>query len=225
VPRLAAVGIAAILAIAALDAGFRGPWLDEFWTLHLSDTSDGLLALIRDGWLRDAHPPLFSAWATLLSSLGISSISVGRLASNLLAAGLMLLAARRLAQRMPEQAGFNTLLMLLALSLPEAMEAFANYRSYFWQVAALTTLVMVARYVAATRTDLDLRKHADLAAIAALSTGGAIGLHYIGGLFGGLLAGPVALDGPDARICSTGQRVLRRERPAADAELGEGVRP
>lgn len=181
------------MAIAVLDAAGRGPWLDEFWTLELSDTTDGLVALIRDGWLRDAHPPLFSAWATLLSSLGVSSIAVGRLVSNLLAAALMLLAARRLAQRMPAQASFNTMLMLLVLSLPEAMEAFANYRSYFWQVAALATLAMVARHVAALRIDLDLRKEADLAVIAALATGGAIGLHYIGGLFGGLLAGAIAL--------------------------------
>ncbi len=123
----------------------------------------------------------------------MTSIAAGRLISNLLAAALMILAARRLSQRLPEQAGFNTMLMLLALSLPEAMEAFANYRSYFWQVAALATLVMVARYVAAARTDLELRKDAGLAALAALSVGGAIGLHYIGGLFGGLLAGAIAL--------------------------------
>src|SRR5204863_4518374 len=107
VPRLvASVGIGAILAIATLEATLRGPWLDEFWTLELSDASDGLIALIRDGWLRDAHPPLFSAWATLLSSLGVTSIAGGRLISNLLAAALMLVAARRLSQRTPDQTGF-----------------------------------------------------------------------------------------------------------------------
>ena len=55
--------------------------------------SNGLPALIRDGWMRDAHPPVFNAWATLLASLGITSIPAGRLVSNLLAAGLMILAA------------------------------------------------------------------------------------------------------------------------------------
>src|SRR6476661_8409295 len=98
---IAEVGVGAILVVAAANAALRGPWLDEFWTLELSDTRNGLLALVRDGWLRDAHPPLFNAWATLLVSLGVTSIPAGRLASNLLAAGLMIFAALRLSRRMP----------------------------------------------------------------------------------------------------------------------------
>ena len=145
-----------ILAFAAADAALRGPWLDEIWTLELSDTRNGLLALIRDGWLRDTHPPAFNAWATLLASLGITSIPAGRLVSNLLAAGLMILAAGRLSKRAPEHAGFNTVLLLLTLSLPQAMDSFAIYRSYFWQIASIATLVLVARHIAATKVDLDL---------------------------------------------------------------------
>src|SRR4051812_31202419 len=95
-PRLMAVtALSLIMAVAVADAALRGPWLDEIWTLELSDTRTGLTALIRDGWLHDTHPPAFNAWATLLASLGIDSIPAGRLASNLLAAGLMILAARR----------------------------------------------------------------------------------------------------------------------------------
>jgi hypothetical protein len=136
---------------------------------------------------------VFSAWATLLGALGIDSIATGRVLSNLLAAGLMLLAARRLSRRMPGQAGFSAALLLLVLSLPQAIEAFATYRSYFWQIAAMTTLVLVARHVASAKDDLDLRRDAGIAAIAAAATAASIGLHYIGGLFGGLLAGAIAL--------------------------------
>jgi len=194
VPRLIAVtGLSIILAVASVDAALRGPWLDEFWTVELSDNGNGLLALIRDGWMHDTHPPAFNAWATLLASLGVTSIPAGRLVSNLLAAGLMILAARRLSRRTPEQAGFNAVLLLLTLSLPQAMEWFATYRSYFWQIAAIGTLVLVARYIASARVDLDVRKDVDLAAIAAIATAAAIGLHYIGGLFGGLLSGGIAL--------------------------------
>lgn len=189
---IAAAGVGVILAIAAADAALRGPWLDEFWTLELSDSRKGLLALIRDGWMRDAHPPGFNAWATLLASLGVTSIPAGRLASNLLAAGLMILAALRLSRRTPGQAGFAASLLLLTLSLPQAMEAFAVYRSYFWQMAAIGTLTLVARHVASAKVDLDWRRDLDLAAIAALATGAAIGVHYVGGLFGGLLAGAIA---------------------------------
>jgi hypothetical protein len=101
-PRvIATTGLLIILAIAAVDAALRGPWLDEFWTLELSDGRNGLSALIRDGWMRDVHPPVFNAWATLLASLGVTSIPAGRLASNLLAAGLMIVVARRFSRRMP----------------------------------------------------------------------------------------------------------------------------
>ncbi|GEP52872.1 hypothetical protein [Reyranella soli] len=190
---IAATGLAAILTLAAVDAALRGPWLDEFWTLELSDTRKGLSALVWDGWMRDAHPPVFNAWATLLASLGITSIPAGRLVSNMLVAGLMILAAFRLSRRIPGQAGFAAALLLLTLSLPQAMESFAVYRSYFWQIAAIGTLALVARHVAAAKSDLAWRRDLDVAAIAALATVGSIGIHYVGALFGGLLAAAIAV--------------------------------
>lgn len=190
---LACAAVGLILAVACADAARRGPWLDEIWTLALSDTSAGLPVLIRDGWLHDTHPPVFNAWATLLASLGVVSVPAGRLVSNLLAAALMILAAGRLSKRAPEHAAFAIVLLLLILSLPQAMESFATYRSYFWQIASLGTLVLVARHVLSATADLDRRGEADIAAIAVLATAASIGLHYVGGLFGGLLAGAVAL--------------------------------
>ena len=190
---IAGAGVGVILVIAGIGAALRGPWLDEFWTLELSDSRNGLAALIREGWTRDAHPPVFNAWATLLASLGITSIPAGRLVSNLLAAGLMILAAFRLSRRTPGQAGFAAALLLLTLSLPQAVESFALYRSYFWQITAIATLALVARHVAAAKADLDWRRDLDLAAIAILATTASIGLHYIGALFGGLLAGAIAV--------------------------------
>jgi hypothetical protein len=190
---IAAVAIATILALLATEAALRGPWLDEFWTLQLADSRQGLANLVRDGWLGDTHPPVFNAWATLLSAFGVTSIPAGRLISNLLAAGLMILASFRLAKRTPGQSGFAVALLLLTLSLTQAVDAFASYRSYFWQMAAIAVLAQVARHVASTRADLDLRKDLDLAVIAAVATAGAIAMHYVGGLFGGLLAGAVAV--------------------------------
>ena len=38
---IAAVGVCAILVIAGIGAALRGPWLDEFWTLELSDAQQG----------------------------------------------------------------------------------------------------------------------------------------------------------------------------------------
>ena len=91
---------------------------------------------------------------------------------------------------MPEQAGFNAVLLLLTLSLPQAMEWFASYRSYFWQNAAIGSLVLVAR-CRLGQVDLDWqgRRFAAIATIATRRRSD----HYIGGLFGGLLSGAIAL--------------------------------
>jgi hypothetical protein len=126
---LIAVGaLAAILIVLSVDAVLRGPWLDEFWTLELSDTRKGIGVLIRDGWLHDSHPPVFNLWATFLTFIGVTSIPVARLASNLPAAGLMVFAALNFSRRMPEQAGFYAAMLLLTLSLPLSVETFGNYR-------------------------------------------------------------------------------------------------
>ena len=190
---IAAAGVGVILAIAAADAALRGPWLDEFWTLELSDTRKGLLALIRDGWMHDAHPPAFNAWATLLASLGVTSIPGGRLASNLLAAGLMILAACVCRGGRPGRPASTRSCCCSPCRCRRRWKSFAIYRSYFWQMAAIGTLALVARHVASAKVDLDWRRDLDLAAIAVLATAASIGLHYVGGLFGGLLAGAIAL--------------------------------
>ena len=60
-------------------------------------------------------------------------------------------------------------------------------------MTAIATLALVARHVAATKADLDWRRDLDLAAIAVLATAASIGVHYVGALFGGLLAGAIAV--------------------------------
>jgi hypothetical protein len=60
-------------------------------------------------------------------------------------------------------------------------------------MTAIGMLALVARHVAATNADLDWRRDLDLVAIAVLATAGSIGLHYVGALFGGLLAGAIAV--------------------------------
>jgi hypothetical protein len=182
---IATAGIVVVLSLAVIDAALRGPWLDEFWTLELADS--------RDGWLRDPHPPIFNAWASLLASLGVTSIPAGRLVSNLLAAALLIVAALRVSRRTPAESAFAACLLLLVLPLPQAMESFGLYRSYYWQMMAVGALALIAHRVAVADSDLHWRRDADLAAVAILATTGAIGLHYVSGLFGGLLAGAIAL--------------------------------
>ena len=193
-----AVDLAMVVALSALlfamsaHALLRGPWLDEFWTLELSDPSRGLPGL-SDGWLRDTHPPAFNVWATLLSSVGITSIPLARVASNLPAAALMFWAAAEAVRRRRADRHFHAALLLVVLALPQSVVDFANYRSYFWQIAAITALVAVTRHVVMTKTDLELRRDRGLVIVAVLATAGSIALHYVGAIFGGLLAGAIIL--------------------------------
>jgi hypothetical protein len=187
-----AIALAATLLALSAHALLRGPWLDEFWTLELSDPSRGLLRL-SDGWLRDTHPPAFNVWATLLSSLGITSIPLARLASNLPAAGLMFWAAAEAVRRRHDDRSFHAAMLLLVLALPQSVQDFANYRSYFWQIAAIASLVAIARHVVMTKVDLELRRDRGLVIVAVLATAGSIALHYVGAIFGGLLAGAIIL--------------------------------
>jgi hypothetical protein len=60
-------------------------------------------------------------------------------------------------------------------------------------MAAIATLVLVARHVALTKSDIDWRRDLDLVAIAVLATAASIGVHYVGALFGGLLASAIAV--------------------------------
>jgi len=187
-----ALCLAAILVVLSANALSQGPWLDEFWTLELSDPRKGL-PMLSDGWLRDTRPPGFNLWATLLSSFGITSIPEARLASNLPAAGLMIWASAEAVRRRPADYSFHVALLLVVLALPQSVEAFANYRSYFWQIAATAMLVMIARHVVMTNTDVDPRRDRGLIVVAILATAGSMALHYVGAIFGGLLVGSVIL--------------------------------
>jgi hypothetical protein len=129
----------------------------------------------------------------MLAFLGSGSIVAGRLVTNLLAAALLIVTALRVSRRTPAQAGVAACLLLLVMPLPQAMESFGIYRSYFWQMAAIGMLALIAHHVALAQADLRWRHDADLAVIAVLATVSSIGLHYVGGLFGGLLAGAIAL--------------------------------
>lgn len=179
-----ALGVIALVLIA--DALLRGSSLDEYWTAQLSDSAvyGGIVAQIQDGWLHDTHPPSFNLWATLLTTIGVTSIPAARLLSNLPPLALMIMTGSRLSARNPGQSGFHAALLLLILSVPATAEAFGNYRSYFWQIAALTILVQIGRHIAISDVDLRRRHDSALAPAAVLASAGSIMLHYVGGIFG-----------------------------------------
>jgi hypothetical protein len=179
--------LGAIIFILVANALLSGSGLDELWTLQLADTGISLRSLVQNRWLHDTHPPFFNLWATLLSLIGVDSIPLARLLTNTPPLILMIAAARRFVHRSPDQYIFHAVFLLLVLSVPPTVWAFATYRSYFWQIAALTVLVQVGRHIAMADKDLSSKHDRGLAPIAVCAASASIMLHYVGGLIGAVL--------------------------------------
>ncbi|MDB5686556.1 MAG: hypothetical protein JWR77_1145 [Rhizorhabdus sp.] len=190
--RMTALGLGTIIFVLVANALLRGPAIDEFATLQLSDLGKGFSA-IGDGWLHDTHPPLFALWSTLLSLIGVTSIPAARLLSNVPPVVMIIYTARRFTRREPDELTFHAALLLLVLSAPATVDAFASYRSGFWEIAALTVLVQVARHVAIANADLRGRRDQGLAPLAVTAAACAIMIHYVGGIFGVTLTAAIIL--------------------------------
>ena len=180
-----AMGVVIMIVIAG--ALLTGPSLEEYWTVSLTDLSHGPARLAHE-WLGFTRPPIFNAWATLLSAAGFTSIPLARIISNLPALGFMLFASRRLLDRLPQQARYHAVFMLLVLSAGPTMKAFATYRSDFWQLMAFTIQIMIVRHIFFVGEDFRRRRDGAIAFLAIVSMMAAILLDYIAGLYAVVLA-------------------------------------
>lgn len=181
----------AFIALALIaNALLRGSSLAEYWTVELADRAayGGFGPLIVRGWLHDTHPPLFSLWATLLTTIGVTSVPAARLLSNIPPLVLMIMAGSRLSSRISGETAFHAALLLLVLSVPATALAFGNYNADYWQVAALTMLVQIGRHIAMSDGDLRRRVDRDIIPIAIMASAGSIMLQYVGGMLGVVLS-------------------------------------
>ena len=186
--NIATIALAIVMLALVSSALLTGPSLDDYWTLYLSDPTIGPTRLIEQRWIQDIRPPLFDGWATLLSTVGFSSVPIARLASNLPVLLLLGYAARRFAKRLPDQAPFYALFLLLMLSAPATIRAFGIYRGDFWQLAAFAVQIVLTRHILFVQQDYTSRRDGPLAVLGIVATIAAITLDYGGALFGGVLA-------------------------------------
>lgn len=132
-----------MLALAAVvfASTTRGVWLDEFWSQRLSDAGAPLAALASERWLSDTHPPLANLLYRLVMSTGLTSIGAQRLLLNVPALFALttatLIFARRDGVAVP-------VIFASALALSGTVEAFADFRSYAWQIAAIAIVFQYA---------------------------------------------------------------------------------
>ncbi len=186
--NIVAIALAIVITMLVSSALLEGPSLGDLWTLYLSDPAPGLRKLAEKRWIQDIRPPVFDAWATLLAMVNLSSLTLGRLLSNIPALALLIYAVRRFARRLPEQDGFYTIFLLLTLSAPAVVDAFAIYRGDFWQLTAFAIQLLLARHIISADQDYRSRKDGMLALLGMLATIAAICLDYGGALFGGVIA-------------------------------------
>lgn len=186
--NIAAIALMLVILVLCSSAVLAGPSLDDFWSLYLSDPNLSFEALAQKRWIQDIHPPIFDAWATLLAKIGLTSIPIGRLATNLPALLLLVYAARAFAKRVPDQSRFYAIFVLLTLSAPGTIAAFGVFRGDFWQMAAFTVQMMLARHIVFVEKDYRGSRDSGLALIGMIATLAAITLDYGGALFGGVLA-------------------------------------
>ncbi|MFD2501783.1 hypothetical protein ACFSTI_26975 [Rhizorhabdus histidinilytica] len=119
---------------------------------------------------------------------GGRSIPLARLVSALPAVVLLVLAVRTFSKRLPDEAPFFAIFLLLMLSTPAAVRAFSVYRGDFWQLAAFAIQILLVRHVLFVQQDYRRKTDAAMALFALPATFAAITLDYGGALFGGIVA-------------------------------------
>jgi hypothetical protein len=178
-----------VLAAAALAAAatFRGVWLDELWSLILSDPSQSPAAML-GRWLNDAHPLLPNAAYHIVLAIEPERIGWQRLLLNLPALLFFLAGSFVFLRRTAGPRSFHVVTAMLILSLQAFASGFSEFRTYAWQLCAAGLVAQLAHFLTtgggAARPDVPSRVVGALAVLVAIS------LHYVGGLIASI---PVAL--------------------------------
>ena len=172
----AAATLAVCLIFVVILQRERGLWLDEAWSLWLSSHDVGLRQVLRERWITDVHPPLFSAYAWALEPLLGGSVRSMRLV-NL---GGLLLAALTAAQgwRRRIDRDFLMLFAVMVAGSPFFILYAAEFRSYFLQLLFGACLIVQLRMVHRGRASWPI-----LGLTALLL----VNLHYLGSLIGLIL--------------------------------------
>lgn len=122
----------------------RGVWIDEMWTIWL--TEPGVpLALAYDRWLHDTqHPPLYYFVQWLLSPMTGTSLPVRRLVHLPLL--LSLVVPTLLIVRRNTPATYLALVAVAFATNPYFINYFAEHRSYYLAMISLGCLTLLIRF-------------------------------------------------------------------------------
>ena len=184
--RAAALLVVAFVAAAWFVSLKRGPWIDELWSLWLTQSELSFGDIMRQRWLADFHPPLFSMLHWLAGPWIGDHLPSHRLI-NLLplawAASFVAVAARRF----PHKASLLCVFAITLLSFSGSLRYFAEMRSYFMQMCLLFVLTGAAVVIAELSEDLDWHKDRAFATMLLATIVVALNLHYFSSLLAGVL--------------------------------------
>lgn len=169
----------------------RGVWLDEFWSLRLSDAALPLRRLYGERWLHDTNP----VWANLLYRLaaasGAEAIPALRLVLNLPALLLFVATTALTARDSPSRSPFYLVFAVLVLALPAFNSALSDYRSFFWQ---LCMAAMLLQYIHWLLVEPQGHQPSAVTALGMVGLFGSIVLHFVGGLITSTLVALLLLE-------------------------------
>jgi hypothetical protein len=124
--------IATSVVVSLAAAWTRGPWMDEFWSLWLTNTDIPWRAALQERWFPDVHPPLFSAISRLVSGEFGDDIRVRRM-QNLVPLVALLAFFAYINRFWHRSRQFAVVFAVLCFGSYFGTGYFAEYRSYFAQ--------------------------------------------------------------------------------------------
>lgn len=181
-----AIGVLGFVWLGVETADRRGPWLDEFWTLWFSQRDVPLGQILKERWLADLHPPLFSALHWIAEPWAGDSIFRHRLL-NLLPLTFVVAFVLFVTLRFPRHAGTVAAMLLVWLAVATTGEYLAESRSYFSQMSVVLVLAGSVVVIAHQGSDYQRSRDWPLASWTFVSIAVAFSLNYLAAAVAGFL--------------------------------------
>ncbi|MEW5685526.1 MAG: hypothetical protein AB1942_11460 [Pseudomonadota bacterium] len=177
-----------ILVMVALAARSRGIWLDEIWSLWLSQGDVPLEQVATQRWFQDVHPPVFSAINWLLDPV-VGEGMFGRRMINLIWVLYFFAGAGFLAAKYPATRKFILVFAVLILANRHMALYFPEHRSYTMVLGLSATVICCLQWLFSADRDFDLRKDLGAALLTVFSVVLALNVHFVTTLILGLMLG------------------------------------
>jgi hypothetical protein len=185
--KIVAVLFVYVLAASILVAHMKGVWLDEIWSLWMSQHDVSFSQALHQRWLQDTNPPYFYMFAWLFEPLTRLDLFASRLLNLiplvLAVAGFLWLGVTR-----PKLRAFLIVYASLIICSAFFVEDFSQLRSYFSQLCMASVLASALYAVETEQGDFDGRD-LGLAALILVTATAVMSFHQVSALITGAVLG------------------------------------